>query len=259
MSTEDYRNYIAALGPQVHTVQLFWQGEPLLNTHLPEMVRIARSAGMFTVVSTNAQLLTEEMAERLVNAGLHRLIVSIDGLSQESYSAYRTGGSLELALAGLKAVHEAKKRVGKRLFPIVELQMLRLRSNEHEWSTLRHNYRRLGADRLVFKTAQFYNYAEGDALMPTDERYSRYRLGEDGQYHLKRTVRNRCRRLWNSCVIGVDGTVYPCCYDKEHQFPLGNLKTQTMAEIWHGEKANRFRRMILSDAAKVNMCTNCAP
>ena len=91
------------------------------------MVKLAQNAGIYTIVSTNALAITPLLAERIMNAGLSRIIVSIDGLSEESYSAYRVGGSLHKALEGLIALRNAKDSIGSSTH--IELQMLRLRTN----------------------------------------------------------------------------------------------------------------------------------
>lgn len=278
LSLESFRRILAEVSPWIHTMQFYWQGEPLLNHQLPEMIRLAHRAGLYTVVSTNAQALTEDMARQLCEAGLSRIIVSIDGFSQASYEAYRQGGKLEKALAGLQYLHQAKTAHSSladypswhsRLHsPLIELQVLRLRTNEHEWDWIRRNYRKLGADRLVFKTAQLYDYEHGHPLMPTDERYSRYTQGADGVYRVNKRKRgngamllskwcNGCRRLWTGCVITVTGEVLPCCYDKGHEYPLGNLLQQDLRCIWHGEKANAFRRHYLQNASDIAICRNC--
>lgn len=269
---DSFRHILAEVSPWIHTLQFYWQGEPLLNRQLPEMIRLAHNAGLYTIVSTNAQALTEDIARQLCEAGLSRIIVSIDGFSQASYEAYRQGGKLDKALAGLQYLHEAKSTHTKWLArlhsPLIELQVLRLRTNEHEWDWVRRNYRKLGADRLVFKTAQLYNYEYGHPLMPTDERYSRYTQGPDGFYRLKKKEKgnttallskwsNGCRRLWTGCVITVTGEVLPCCYDKEHEYPLGNLLQQDLRSIWYGEKANAFRRHYLQNASTIEICRNC--
>ena len=114
-----------------HTMQFYFQGEPLLNKQLPEMIAAAHQVGLYTIVSTNAQALNQPMAEALVKSGLSHVIVSIDGFSEESYAAYRVGGSLHKALEGLLFLRQAKDNWHS---PIrIELQVLRLRSNEHEW------------------------------------------------------------------------------------------------------------------------------
>ena len=192
-----------------------------------------------------------------MDSGLNRIIVSIDGMSEESYGAYRVGGSLHKALEGLMYLRQAKDKLASRT--IIELQVLRLRSNEQEWSAMKRQYKVIGADILSMKSAQFYNFENGNPLMPSNERYSRYKKGKDGKYHLKRKASRSCHRLWTGCVITVKGEVLPCCYDKASQFSFGNIFTDSIVDIYHSEKANRFRRIILQKRSRPFICSNCEP
>ncbi len=263
MRMEVFERVLAQVQKTAHTMQFYFQGEPLLNKQLPEMIALAHQAGLYTIVSTNAQALSHNTAEALVKSGLNRIIVSIDGFSEESYTAYRVGGSLEKALDGLRYLREAKDCYGSSI--CIELQVLRLRTNEHEWQWIRSHYKRLGATRLVFKTAQLYDYEHGNPLMPSDERYSRYKQGGNGTYHLHRSwVRQHwythpCFRLWSGCVITTTGDVLPCCYDKEHKYSLGNLQHQSLSDIFHSQKANTLRKKVLKEQDHMlEMCKNCA-
>ena len=248
-----------------HTMQFYFQGEPLLNTHLPEMISRAHQAGLYTIVSTNAQALTQEMADALVRSGLNRIIVSIDGFSEESYTAYRVGGDLNKALQGLQFLRQAKNKF--RSYIRIELQVLRLRTNEHEWQWIRHNYKELGATHLVFKTAQLYDYENDHPLMPTNERYSRYKKNADGRYIHKKNFELRiknfelfspCFRLWSGCVITTTGEILPCCYDKGHHYSFGNILSFSLRDIFHSKKANNFRQHVLkSQKSRPKMCNNC--
>lgn len=248
-----------------HTMQFYFQGEPLLNTHLPEMIAFAHQTQLYTIVSTNAQALTQEMAEALVRSGLDRIIVSIDGFSEESYTAYRVGGDLNKALQGLQFLRKAKDVYRSSLR--IELQVLRLRTNEHEWEWIRRNYKKLGATHLVFKTAQLYDYKNGHPLMPANERYSRYKKTIDGTYiHKKKTIHHSkfkihnfpCFRLWSGCVITTTGEILPCCYDKGHHYSFGNILSLSLRDIFHSPKANKFRLYVLkSQKSRPNICNNC--
>ena len=248
-----------------HTMQFYFQGEPLLNTHLPEMIALAHQTQLYTIVSTNAQALTQEMAEALVRSGLNRIIVSIDGFSEESYTAYRVGGDLNKALQGLQFLRKAKDVYRSSLR--IELQVLRLRTNEHEWEWIRRNYKKLGATHLVFKTAQLYDYKNGHPLMPANERYSRYKKTIDGTYiHKKKTIHHSkfkihnfpCFRLWSGCVITTTGEILPCCYDKGHHYSFGNILSLSLRDIFHSQKANKFRLHVLkSQKSRPNICNNC--
>ena len=252
INLDTWHRVLEEIRPYAHTVQFYFQGEPLLNKELNVMVYEACRDGLYTIVSTNAQAMTEELAEDLVGAGLHRIIVCVDGLSEESYNAYRTGGSLEQCKRALGYLREAKRWLGSHM--VIELQVLRLSTNEHEWRQFRREYKALGADRLVFKTAQLYDYAEGHPLMPSDERYSRYTKGADGRYHRKKRSRG-CFRVWSGAVVTTTGEVLPCCYDKAHAYAYGNIMNTRMRELFAGEKARAFRLAALEE--QPDICKEC--
>ena len=258
MSLEDFRHIVDEIAPFVHTIQLFWQGEPLLNEQLPEMVHIAHEAGIYTIVSTNAQRMDTVTATTLARAGLNRIIISMDGWTQQSYEQYRRGGDVEKAKEAVRVLRHAKDQTGARM--LIELQCLYLKTNEHEWGIFHREYKRLGADRLTLKTAQLYDYEHGSPLMPSDTRYARYRWNEPTHTYIpKRRLRNHCFRLWSGCVIDVHGNIRPCCYDKQQTYTWGNilLPDSSLAAIWHSEQAESFRRNLLHSRASIPMCTNC--
>ncbi|MBO7457368.1 MAG: SPASM domain-containing protein [Paludibacteraceae bacterium] len=256
MSREVWERVLGDIKETAHTVQFYFQGEPLLNKDLPAMIAEAHEAGLYTILSTNAQALTPEMAEALVKAGLSRIIISMDGLTQDTYGAYRIGGSVEKVKIALQWLQKAKSVCASsaRSSLVIELQCLRLQSNEHEWCDFKKQYKTLGADRLVFKTAQLYNYSAGHPLMPSDPRYSRYSQGEDGLYHRKPLHRG-CLRVWSGVVITTTGEVLPCCYDKNHSYAYGNIMNTPLAELFTNENARAFRNAALHE--KPQICQEC--
>lgn len=252
MPREVWERVLAEVAPYAFTVQFYFQGEPLLNPNLPQMIAEAHEAGLYTIVSTNAQALTPELAESLVAAGLNRIIISMDGLTPETYNAYRIGGDIEKCKAALQYLRDAKARLHSRT--LIELQCLRLRTNEHEWMQFKRQYKALGADRLVFKTAQLYNYKNGHPLMPSNPRYSRYIQGSDGLYH-RRKLHKSCLRAWSGCVITTNGEVLPCCYDKAHAHAYGNIMSAHMNELFGNEPSLAFRRAAIRQQPQI--CQEC--
>lgn len=243
-------------GHLLHVI-FYFQGEPLLAKHLPEMIRYAHDRGIYTSTSTNAQLLDREMAERLIRSGLDKLIVSVDGSRQESYERYRVGGSLDRALNGLVQVLDLRKEL-KCFTPFVEMQCLLLSSNEEQLEDIRSLAKKLGVDKLTFKRAQFYNFEKGDPLMPQNPKFSRYKLDSNGNYVLKREVKRRCRRLWMGAVVTAQGEVLPCCFDKSADFSFGTIAEQSFMACWHGARAQKFRRNFLEHSKRFEMCRNCS-
>lgn len=259
---EVWQMLLCEIMPYAHTIQFYFQGEPLLNPDLPKMIHEAHEAGIYTIVSTNAQEITPRLADALVQSGLNRIIISLDGLSPKSYNAYRIGGDFEKVREALRLLHTTKHRLHSRT-PVIEWQCLRLRTNEHEWAEIRRVYRQWGADCLTFKTAQLYDYASGNTLMPTNPRYARYFCGKDGQYHLKQTLWRHlwhisvpCYRLWSGGVITTSGEVLPCCYDKGHTYSFGNIHTASLSTLFRSDKADTFRQSVLHNE-DITICRNC--
>lgn len=257
LEMDTYKRILSQVAPTVHTIQFYFQGEPLLNPHITEMIRMAHDRGIYTILSTNALGVTELMANNLAQSGLNRIIVSIDGMSEESYQAYRVGGSLHQAMEGLSRLRDAKMAHHSRMH--IELQCLMLRTNEQDWPLLRRSYRKMGADSLTLKTAQLYDYQHGHPLMPTDSRFSRYQPGRDGLYHLKRGRLSRlCRRLYFGAVIDVEGNMLPCCFDKSARYSYGNILHSDLPSVWQSEAAISFRKKVWNTKKSVNICQNCS-
>ena len=109
----------------------YFQGEPYLNPGFLEMVRYAADKKIYTATSTNAHYLTEENARKTVESGLDRLIISIDGTTQEVYEQYRVGGNLEKVIEGARQIVKWKKEL-KSTTPFIVFQFLVVKPNEHQ-------------------------------------------------------------------------------------------------------------------------------
>ena len=234
----------------------YFQGEPFLHPQLLDWVRYAARRGIYTATSTNAHFLTDDVARRTVESGLDRLVISIDGTTQETYQAYRVGGKLEKVLAGTQNIVRWKKALRSRS-PHVVFQFLVVRPNEHQVAEVQALVKRLGVDAVGLKTAQIYDYEQGSDLMPTLPQYSRYRQTSDGTYAIKNPLLNHCWKMWHSAVITWDGRVVPCCFDKDAHHALGNVRERSFAEIWHSAPYQRFRQTLLRSRSEIDICQNC--
>ena len=87
-----FKNVIDQLSSTLSYLTFYFQGEPYLNPNFLEMVSYASGSGIYTATSTNAHYLDDVNARETVRSGLDRLIISIDGTSQETYESYRIGG-----------------------------------------------------------------------------------------------------------------------------------------------------------------------
>ena len=243
------------LEKELSYLTLYFQGEPFLHQGIYEIIANARDRGIYVATSTNAHYLNEENCEKIIRSGLNKLIVSIDGATQETYEQYRVGGKLESVLEGTKELIRLKKHFSQGS-PEIVFQFLVVKQNEHEIGQIKKMANEMGVDQVVFKTAQVYDYEKGSPFIPENEKYSRYTKKEEG-YKIKNKLYNHCWRMWQGSVITWDGKVVPCCFDKDGEHVLGDLKEQSFRDIWFGEKYNAFRKTLLTNRKSIDICRNC--
>ncbi|MFT7589768.1 MAG: radical SAM protein with 4Fe4S-binding SPASM domain [Limisphaerales bacterium] len=256
LSADFFKGTIDELAPDLTYLIFYFQGEPYLNPNFLDMSSYASAKGVYTATSTNAHYLGDENARRTVESGLDRLIISIDGTDQETYQQYRIGGKLEKVLEGARNIVEWKKKL-KSSTPHVIFQFLVVKPNEHQIEEVMKMGEDIGVNEVRLKTAQIYDYAEGSDLIPTQEKYARYKKDETGKWQIKNKLLNHCWKLWHSCVITWDGKVVPCCFDKDASHRLGDLNSQSFKSVWQSDSYNRFRKAVLTSRSEIDICKNC--
>ena len=235
----------------------YFQGEPFLNPGFLDMVKYASEKNIYTATSTNAHYLDDENAKRTIESGLDRLIISIDGTTQDVYQQYRIGGNLDKVLEGTKNIIRWKKEL-KSKTPFIIFQFLVVKPNEHQVEDVKRLAKETGVDDVWFKTAQVYDFEnDPNQLIPTIDKFSRYRKTANG-YSFKGKMADHCWRLWHSPVITWDGLIAPCCFDKDAQHQLGDLKSRSFKEIWKNGKYTAFRSKILKGRKNIDICSNCS-
>ncbi len=234
----------------------YFQGEPYINPDFLDMVSYANKKGIYTITSTNGHFLNDANAKKTIESGLDRMIISVDGTTQEVYENYRIEGKLENVLAGARNVVKWKKKM-KSSTPHIIFQFLVVKPNEHQIPDIYRLAEEIGVDEVKLKTAQVYDYEHGNDLIPTIEKYSRYHKKSDGTYGVKNELLNHCWKLWHACVISWNGLVLPCCFDKDADHRLGDLNHNSFQDIWHGEEYDGFRKSLLIGRDQIEICKNC--
>lgn len=251
-----YQKTIDELSNHLIYLILYFQGEPYLHPHFFDLVSYTSQKNIYTATSTNAHYLHEKNAQKTLDSGLDRLIISIDGTTQETYEQYRIGGNLEKVLRGTETLLNLRKK-GNYQKPYTIFQFLVVKPNEHQIEEVKRLAKNLGVDKVAFKTAQIYDYENGSRLMPSNSKYSRYALQSNGKYAIKNPLLNQCWRMWQGCVITWDGKIVPCCFDKDATHQLGNLQEKTLREIWQSEAYQNFRQKLLISRKEIDICQNC--
>jgi radical SAM protein with 4Fe4S-binding SPASM domain len=256
LETKLFENVITELKDALMYLTFYFQGEPYLHKDFLEMVKFASNNGIYTSTSTNAHYLNYENAKATIKSGLDRVIISLDGTTQDTYQQYRIGGSLDKVIEGTKNLIAAKRELNSST-PHIIFQFLVVKPNEHQIAEAKDLSKTLGVDEIRFKTAQIYDYENGSGLIPENDKYARYKKNTQGKYEIKNKLLNHCWKMWHSAVITWDGLVVPCCFDKDAEYRMGNVSKSSFKDVWMSEKYLSFRKQLIGSRKNIEMCKNC--
>lgn len=255
MKEEVFEKIFSELKSFLFHINFYFQGEPLIHPKIYNWIQTASQNKIYTLISTNAHFLSKENCEKIIQSGLHKLIISIDGMTQQVYEQYRVKGNIDKVFEGIKNLKDAKQQHQSQT-PIIVLQWIAFEHNMNELPLFIEFCKK---EKLHYqiKTAQVYTTEQLQRFVPKNEKYSRYILNENS-LKLKNKIYNHCWRMWASCVFTMDGAVVPCCFDKDAQYEMGNIKQQSFNSIWYSNNYFIFRKKILTARKDIDICTNCS-
>ena len=257
MSPALLKQLMDEVGPYLMTLSLWCWGESLLHPDLAEMLRIVHNRGIVTFVSTNGQNLDNPgVIQALLDYPPTYLIVALDGLTDETNSAYRTGAKLAPALNGVRKLAELKKQRGQN-YPILHHRFIVMKHNEHELPLLKQFGNENGFDLVTVRSLSFIDATDANfiALEPNDAKLKGYEYKGN-----TRVVRDDfvCEKAFIFPSVFADGTVVPCDQDSNAEHPFGTLaKGLTFADIWRSKQAAEVRKIIRDHPQRYTSCRNC--
>jgi MoaA/NifB/PqqE/SkfB family radical SAM enzyme len=147
-------------------------GEPLFHPGIIEMVAEAKSLNSAVELITNGTLLTKKMSEQLINAGLDRLWISLDGATPESYGDIRLGALFPEVLNNLKAFHDARlynhspsSFSSFHFKPELGIVFVAMKRNIHDLPSLLSLAKRLGAATVLVSNVLPYSAEMGKEIL----------------------------------------------------------------------------------------------
>ena len=244
MSFNKYKEIIDKLGKYLYLVCLYNWGEPLLNKEIDKFVGYTSKKGIYTVISSNLTILSEEIATNLIKSRLNCLIISLDGASPETYSQYKKGGDFNKIIQNIELLNTKKKELKSNL-PHTIWQFVVFKHNEHEIEIARTLSRKLGINEFNAIPA----YIEDESWRATGKKY--------------RTstslfpIIQKCGRLWTHIAIHCDGGVSPCCWSYYKKDDFGNIFEEDFDIIWNNEKFRVSREIVRGKVTNPRINTIC--
>lgn len=222
-------------------------GEPFLNKDIFKMISKCSSEGIRLDFSTSLNLKDKKLLEMIVDSGLEALTISLDGITQNSYSKYRVGGDIRLVFDNIKYLLDYKKKVNSKK-PRIFWQFLVNRYNEEEMEQAKKIAKELGIGIFFNK---FRPTTHKEVFMPDKEKLEDLKdwLPHKNDISYEKALiggkKRRCLRPWTMFVINFDGGVYPCCSLVGEEYYFGNILKDSLEDIWKNEKFTLARKIIL--------------
>jgi len=295
LAWEDFLRIVAQF-PEMERAVLHGIGEPLLNKNLPGMIAHLKARGVYVLFNTNATLLNDVWARKLIESGLDELRVSIDGADPKTYALIRGAPLLHKLVSNLKHFMKIQKELGATA-PRVSLWMTGMQENIAELPEVIRLAAHMGVTEVYLQRLTYYaSEADAPGMMTDehrifntfDERVDAILLeGEalaeqlgvtlrasgatspshsvHGENALQAEASNRpwtaCMRPWTSAYITANGNALPCCISpfatRDYEsLKLGNVFEQSFDEVWNAERYQEWRRRLLSDHPP-KACAGC--
>jgi len=220
----------AALG--IGHLRMHNYGEAFVDKQLPAKIAYAKSKGIPEVgVITNGSLLGPEVAKAVIEAGLDAINISLDAAGKETFESTRLGLKYDKVIANVEGLVRIRRDLGRKR-PKLILSFVRQDNSAEEQAFIDHWS--AVADKIHI--TELHNWA--------------------GTLKRRADVNFPCYRQWLTFTVLWDGRVSLCCADLDGHVVLGDLNTQTIAEIWNGDAYRLVRREQLESGGP-DICRNC--
>ena len=215
------------------TYRPFLINEPLSEKRLPEIIRTMKQDSTARVeINTNAGLLNDKRAREILTAGIDLVRFSVDGFSRETYAPARPGVDYDAVVRNVNHFMELRESGGYSCY--VEMRMIDLPENRHEQAAYLEYWTPRVDDVLVVPL---------------------YRWPWEGQ---EKPVQKPCLKILDEMFFYTDGTAPLCCWDSAGRGLVGDVKKESVLEIWNGPVMKAMR--VLLDRGRrdlIHLCSRC--
>lgn len=215
-------------------------GEPLLYPNLKEVLIFAKKLGFTIMISTNANLLTEENSDMLLDTGIDRLRVSLEG-TDETYNTLRLGGDFCRVIKNIEYFHKKK--------------------SEYLNTMLDLNYVvTIDTVKCIKDFLEKYDYLFNEIIFTPliNQGYTQSDYVKERSIVLFKNDKYPCFNLWTSMFITFNGDVSVCCVDYNHKLIIGNVNDGSLLELWNSHAYKQYRKLNREGRInKIKHCSNC--
>ena len=233
----------------IKLLQLYKDGEPLLNKKMPDIISYAKKSNKFNIISTttNGYLLNEELSLNLVESGLNRINISIEGINEEQYlKISNVKIDFNKLIKNIEFLYKNKKQLE------INIKTVGNTLTEKEKNDFYNIFGNI-CDNIFIENivSSWGNFSFNKDELNFDDKLSLY--GND--------IRNEvivCPLIFYAIAVNSNGSVSPCCNDWQRKVIIGNAKTEKIKDIWNGKKLMDLQIMHLKNQRRNHpLCSTC--
>lgn len=208
---------IAIIAPNTEVWPTFYGEATTLRETLYDLLRYGRDKGLTNMVLNSNGVLLErhDWIDQMLTSGLRRFIISLDGFSTEVFNKIRVGGERDRVYASVEKLLDRKKEFGLE-FPVIQCQFSVMDENRHEVEIYRQYWEERGAE---VKTRDMFSWTNSGDVVANNLDY-------------ETSFRVACPWAMNTMAIHENGNVVTCAVDYEGKCIVGNVKENTLKELW---------------------------
>lgn len=238
-------NDLSIFSKKIKCIRLYKEGEPLINRHLPDMIRYAKGKKVAEKIefTTNGSLLNPEKNKELIDAGLDRIVISVEAISSEKYKQIsKVNMDFEKYVNNIEHFYKNKNQCKV----CIKSTDVGVRGEEDKFYKIFGNI----SDEIFIE-----NITPIWPNLDISHVKEKCNMGLYGQ-ELRQV--NVCPYIFYSLTVNSDGTVSACFVDWEHKIIVGDVNEQSFYDIWNGEKLKELRIIHLKKMKKYHeVCSKC--
>lgn len=272
MDFDLYKKIIDEINPVFITLAQL--GEPLLHPRIIDMIEYAQKESRVVRITTNATLLNEETARKVIKAKLTHMLISFDSCKKELMERIRPGANFEKVVKNIKTLINLKRELNSEL-PIISFNVTLNKNNVHEITDL---LKFCHTEFEIYPTfTKMYTYGEENRLINSLDKDDLEYIKQGYDYALStkmHSVYNNLNTVYKEVIhqktnyrpcffpyyttsVTWDGKIYPCCLYFDGQTVFGDMTKNSFSKIWNNEKYKMFREKLREDRGSITICRNC--
>jgi radical SAM protein with 4Fe4S-binding SPASM domain len=256
MGLDNFKKIIDKIHRHTNYILFYFVGEPFVNRESYQMIKYAKSKGIFVTTCTNGHFVD---ARQLIESEIDEISFQIGGVTEDSHQKYRVGSCLKDIIENAIELVNRRAALNRRR-PKIILGLILMKQNELEINAFYRLANSIGVDEARIYEPCVLTWEQGKLFLPENRKYWLYDVDafERGILKPKRIPHNRCNWMYFSTVILYNGDVVPCCRDAQGKHTMGNVLKEEMHSIWNNRKYMQFRETVKKEQNKLEICKLCS-